>query len=158
MITNLDELGYLFGAEPVTWERSGCYLNTLPTVVKIIEHRVYKDSESGCCCWIQIGRKKCRHHEGSPTVFNVSGYVEGWDGENQTYSVELPCEEAEIWEAIEMADADADEAWNLTHGCTDCNPEGWWDIDEIHPGTLQQGPGGPINKECKTCSGYGVIM
>lgn len=109
-----------------------------------IGNRVYKITESGCPAGVE---EDC---------FWVTGYCEGSDFEHEVYRVRFPCSSEDIDKAIAKADQDGKDTWDATHGCAKCWPEGTCDPwgNEVEPGES----GGPINPDCTTCAGNGIIF
>lgn len=85
-------------------------------------------------CSVPLGTRK---------VFRVGSIVEGTDAEVCPETVPLPCTGDQIDKAIACVESAADDIWNETHGCEDCN-----DDDHDHR----------INPECASCGGDGVMI
>lgn len=79
---------------------------------------------------------------GTETVFTVGSIVEGTDAEVTPVRITLPCEPKALDRAVTDVEAEATRIWNETHGCESC-PEG---------------VGGPIDPNCASCKGQGVIL
>ena len=75
----------------------------------------------------------------------VAGYCEGVDWQFDSYELKFPFIADVFWYSVTKADKDGCEVWDQTHGCDDC---GW----ETEYGFT------PINKECKTCEGHGIVI
>lgn len=92
-------------------------------------------------------------------VFSVSGYCEGSDRDHQEYVVPLPCTPEQIDEAISAANEDGEQTWDETHGCPECQPEGYCDEwgNEWTPED-DNWIGQPINPDCASCEGAGVVI
>ena len=88
--------------------------------------------------------------------FFVTGYCEGSDQEHEVYYVSFPCSPDAIGEAIGQAEQDSQETWDATHGCDKCHPEGTCDEwgNAFAPGEL----GAPINPDCPSCEGAGIVL
>ena len=84
----------------------------------------------------------------------VGSIVEGVDYDCDPVTVTYPFELDEFWKALQSIEDQANEIWKRTHGCEDCWPDGTCDEwgNELSFGAW------PINKECKTCKGYGTII
>jgi len=109
-----------------------------------IGSRVYKNTESGCPAGVEDG------------YFWVTGFCEGSSRPCEVYTVSFPCKSEHIDAAIAKADKDGQTVWDQTHGCSKCWPEGttnkWGEKfvpDEV---------GAPINPDCNTCGGNGVVF
>jgi hypothetical protein len=90
------------------------------------------------------------------TYFWVAGYCEGSDWEHPVHQVPLPCTGEDINKAIDLADEEGKETWDQTHGCEKCFPEGA--VDEYGNEFAPEEAGGPINSDCETCGGNGVVL
>ena len=80
--------------------------------------------------------------------FWVTGYCEGSDWGHPTYEVPFPCTPEAIDEAIAQADKDGCATWDLTHGCDDCGTEPEWSLPSRRP----------VNPDCLTCEGHGIVL
>jgi len=89
-------------------------------------------------------------------AFWVMGYCEGSDQEHEVYHVPFPCSPDAIGEAIGQAEQDSQGTWDATHGCDKCHPEGTCDEwgNEFDPGEV----GAPINPDCTSCEGAGIVL
>ena len=76
----------------------------------------------------------------------VGSIVEGCDHGTETHTLNYPFEIDCFWKALESVEKEAEEIWNDTHGCKDCGDEC---VDTGYT---------PINPECKTCEGEGIII
>ena len=87
---------------------------------------------------------------------SVCGYCEGSDVHIEPHNLTFPFNRDEFSEAVEKADLDGCDAWNQTHGCEECSPEGGLNQygDEFQPGEV----GGPVNPDCSGCKGHGIIL
>ena len=85
----------------------------------------------------------CEVPAGSRLVFRVGSIVEGTDAEVFPETVALPCTGAQIDKAIECVESAANDLWQDTHGCEDCNTD-----EHDHR----------INPECESCGGDGVVI
>ncbi|MBO00359.1 MAG: hypothetical protein CL438_06845 [Acidimicrobiaceae bacterium] len=110
-----------------------------------LERNTYKYTT--CGAWI---------HESDWGVA-LGSIVEGVDEGTQTYTLNYPFTIEEFWEALQAVEDEAAEIWKATHGCEDCH-------DEPHASPLHRGRtwrsyrAWPINPDCKTCEGEGVII
>ena len=80
---------------------------------------------------------------GTELVFRVGSIVEGTDAEVFPETVVLPCTGAQIDKAIACVESAADDIWQETHGCDDCNTD-----EHDHR----------INPECGSCGGDGAMI
>tara|TARA_R110002020_G_scaffold43230_2_gene125898 strand:+ start:710 stop:1114 length:405 start_codon:yes stop_codon:yes gene_type:complete len=134
MITNIKDLAEHLGL---------CFVKHGSTT-EAIGRKVYEATECGCPAGVE------------DDYFWVTGHCEGSARPCEVYTVSFPCEFKTIEAAIKQADADGNEVWDQTHGCSKCWPEGTtnkWG-ESIPPNEL----GGPINPDCETCGGNGVIF
>lgn len=98
-------------------------------IKRLIEKSVYKGTS--CGAWITFTMAGVR----------VGSIVEGTDVCTETRSfVWGKFTDVEFWNALTQIEEQADEIWNATHGCQDCNMDG------------------AINPDCKTCHGEGAIF
>jgi hypothetical protein len=120
------------------------HLGAVRDTTESIGIRVYKDTYCGCPAGVEDG------------YFWVTGYCEGSDQEHEVYKVEFPCKSEDIDKAICQADEDGKNTWDETHGCSKCWSEGQCNAwgEYFSPGEI----GGPINPDCKTCGGDGVVF
>ena len=89
------------------------------------------------------------------TYFYVMGYCEGSDAEHEVYEVPFPCTPEAIDEAIAQADKDGAATWDATHGCDDCGTEPEWELYPVSPTTTCERP---INPDCPSCKGEGIVL
>jgi hypothetical protein len=133
------EVKTLFGIYRATYKASTCGV----TVGFLIDNK-----------WVYCGDlpnepldETLRTHE--ITAASIGGYVEGWDGELEPITLTRKrgglLGVDDYWKAVEVADIEAGDVWNETHGCEDC-------------GTPGEYGGNAINSACKTCGGQGVIL
>lgn len=127
MIRNIQEL-----AHEVSAARDASVGATDEETAKSIARRLYKDTRCGISFWT----------DGATVV--VSGYCEGVDVDCQNHELTFPFETEKFWEAVEEADKDGCEMWDMTHGCEKCGEE----ID----GHI------PVNPGCKSCGGHGTVI
>lgn len=127
----------LKGKKNVVWNLTdlASYVGASEDTEKSIQHRLYKDTDSGIGFSVDAGGKEV----------SVSGYCEGTDAECQTYALAFPFTTKEFDEMVSMADKDGSDLWDQTHGCEKCGPE-----DEFG--------NRPINPKCKECGGCGTIL
>ena len=76
----------------------------------------------------------------------VGSIVEGVDYGTENHILVYPFTLSDFWSALEEVELEAEEIWNATHGCDDCGEEDPWTLAT------------PINPECKTCKGRGVVI
>tara|TARA_R100001082_G_C4243108_1_gene108216 strand:- start:156 stop:521 length:366 start_codon:yes stop_codon:yes gene_type:complete len=76
----------------------------------------------------------------------VGSIVEGCDWGTETHELNYPFEIDCFWKALELVEKEAEEIWKDTHGCEDCGDEC---VDTGYT---------PINPECKSCEGEGLIL
>ena len=76
----------------------------------------------------------------------VGSIVEGCDHGTEAHELNYPFEIDCFWKALESVEKEAEEIWNDTHGCEDCGDEC---VDTGYT---------PINPECKSCEGEGIIL
>ena len=77
----------------------------------------------------------------------VGSIVEGVDLETDTYYLPYPFTMEQLWEALGCVDDEAENIWNITHGCEHClggepNEYGYYSIDP----------------DCPVCKGEGVVL
>jgi hypothetical protein len=85
----------------------------------------------------------CEVPVGTRTVFRVGSIVEGVDAEVFPETVVLPCTGAQIDQAIECVEFAANDLWQDTHGCDECNTD-----EHDHR----------INPDCESCGGDGAMI
>lgn len=134
MITNLEDLcvevGYGYdGSDPAY-------------SIKLLEKAIYKGTE--CGAWIECLDNGVR----------MGSIVEGAEECTGVSVLEYPFSEDDFWDSLSDIEIEATQIWNDTHGCEDCWPDGY--IDEW--GNDRQFGFWPINPECETCKGEGVIL
>jgi hypothetical protein len=129
----LDERGYILDAEivdylttEVEWGNFG-----LPVGQKYFE--VSFDTYTG----------------GYAPGVSFGSIVEGIDAYTEVESVAFPCEEQDIWDALQRVEDEANHLWMETHGCPEC-----WGGEEVE-GELG---GRPVDGECSRCKGHGTII
>jgi len=124
------------------------YLGAYDDTSKAIARCVYRGTAAGCPAGVERGVDQ--------DIFWVTGFCEGSDWEHEVYHVPFPCSPDAIGEAIEQAEKDSQETWDATHGCDKCHPEGtgdeWGNV--FAPGEV----GAPINPDCPSCEGAGIIL
>lgn len=77
---------------------------------------------------------------------SVGSIVEGCDHETETHEYHYGGFTLDMfYNGLEMVEEEAKEIWNETHGCRDCDPRF---EDELVP----------VNPECKSCNGEGIII
>lgn len=76
--------------------------------------------------------------------------VEGIDACTEVETVAFPCEEQDIWDALQRVEDEANYLWMETHGCPDC-----WGGEEDVEGEYGYRP---VDGECPTCKGHGTII
>jgi hypothetical protein len=72
-------------------------------------------------------------------------------------NVEFPFREEDFWAAVKQADQDGCDVWSETHGCPDCGTFSYECACCVRDGCEDCGAEKPVNPECKTCKGHGVI-
>ena len=82
-----------------------------------------------------------------PKALLVSSIVEGVDDGTEIHCLYYPFTIDQFQDALQSVEDEADEIWKATHGCEDCHDEPLW-----------TGKAWPINPDCKTCRGEGVII
>lgn len=75
--------------------------------------------------------------------------VEGVDAYAQVQTVAFPCEEKEVWDALQAVEDEAAWIWDETHGCPSC-----WGGEEVEG---EMG-GRMVDPECPVCKGHGTII
>jgi hypothetical protein len=85
------------------------------------------------------------HYDRETNSVSVSGYCEGTDVECTPITLTFPFLPKEWDNAVTDADREGCELWDNTHGCDDCYEGGEFGDR-------------PVNPECKTCGGHGVIV
>ena len=78
----------------------------------------------------------------------VGSIVEGIDLECESVVVELTDPDTfskNYWAAVDAVNEEACQLWDETHGCPDCFGHG---DEELHP----------IDPECQSCGGFGVVI
>ena len=80
----------------------------------------------------------------------VGSIVEGLDVECDSVVVELEDTDPDTfsknyWAAVDAVNEEASQLWDETHGCPDCFGHG---DEELHP----------IDPECQSCGGFGVVI
>ena len=73
--------------------------------------------------------------------------VDGVDQVTDVMVLFYPFEMEKFWEERDKIEKQAEEIWNETHGCEDCDIVSKFD-EGLHA----------INSECKTCNGEGIII
>ena len=105
-----------------------------------IETTVYK--YTACGAWVDLEEKGW---------IRMGSIVEGVDEETDVHELEFGDFTLEDFnQAIDSIEAQVEEIWDRTHGCADCFPD--------HP----EDPLGlcinPINPDCGSCEGAGIII
>ena len=100
-----------------------------------LKRNVYK--YTSCGAWVS-------EDEQGVTLGSI---VEGVDEGTQTPTLNYPFTIDQFQDALQSVEDEADEIWKATHGCEDCHDEPLW-----------TGKAWPINPDCKTCRGEGVII
>lgn len=101
----------------------------------LIRKAIYKGTE--CGAWINF------REDG----VDIGSIVEGVN--ECTDTIKLDYEkftDEDFWQALKKIEQQAKEIWDRTHGCDDCSEE----IDE--------NGNRPINPDCPTCKGEGIII
>lgn len=75
----------------------------------------------------------------------LGSIVEGVDHGTSDYELPFPFTRDDLFETLEKVEHQANEIWNLTHGCPHCGPR-----DEM--GYIK------INPDCTSCKGEGTII
>lgn len=81
-----------------------------------------------------------------PEGITVGSIVEGVDEGTQTHTLDYPFTIDQFWSALKCVEDEADTIWKETHGCENCGEE--------DPCTGYT----PINDECVSCKGEGLII
>lgn len=95
----------------------------------------YKGTD--CGAWLELR---------DPVTIEMGSIVEGVEECSETHTLTFPFEEKQVWDALDAIEKDCERIWNETHGCEDCYP-----VDEE---TMYI----PVNPECKTCGGDGIVI
>lgn len=118
-----------------------CYMVYDDDTDKHLEKRIAKALFKATSCGICFGLTE----EGSG--ISMAGYCEGIDHRPyDDHNLQFPFTMEEFWKAAEMADRDGCELWDLTHGCEDCG------LEDPETGYT------PINPDCSSCGGEGIIF
>lgn len=96
---------------------------------------VYKGTD--CGAWLELT---------DPNTIEMGSIVEGADECSDSHTLTFPFEGKQIWDALDAIEKECDRIWNETHGCEDCFP-----VDEETGYT-------PVNPNCKSCSGDGIVI
>jgi len=107
-----------------------------------LERNIYK--YTACGAWI---------HE-SDWGIALGSIVEGVDEGTQTYTLNYPFTIDQFQDALQSVEDEAEKIWKATHGCENCHDEP--QVDEW--GNEHEFGTWPINPECKTCEGLGVVI
>ena len=81
----------------------------------------------------------------SETSIALGSIVEGCDYGAETVVLEWPFTDEVIWSTLTDIEEECEMIWNSTHGCPDC-----FDISDDEPS--------PINQNCSSCQGEGLIL
>ena len=107
-----------------------------------LKRNVYK--YTSCGAWVS---------EDEQGVF-LGSIVEGTDQCTMTYNLQYPFTIDQFQDSLQSVEDEANEIWNSTHGCQDCHDHP--QVDEC--GNEREFGEWPINPDCKTCEGEGVII
>ena len=99
----------------------------------VITKGVYKYTT--CGAWIEF----------TPTGVVVGSIVEGIEECTPSHTLDYPFSQEAFSAALTTVEEEAAELWDNSHGCDDCG--------DPNPNELT-----PINPDCETCGGEGVIM
>lgn len=131
-----------------------------------IAKRLYKDTSCGISFWVYPTEFDLRRMEAcdlSPDFklnqgVGVSGYCEGTDRECPNHTLDFPFTADAFWEAVKQADQDGCDTWGETHGCAACGTDSYECECCVRDGCLECNAERPINPECKSCQGHGVVI
>jgi len=105
-----------------------------------IKRSIYK--YTNCGAWVDHEQHGC---------IRLGSIVEGVDECTDVHQLEFGNFTInDFWSAIKEIENQANEIWNRTHGCEDCYPE--------YKNDFEKEGINPINPECKSCEGAGIII
>lgn len=128
-INCLDDLAKEFGYTAATVD-----------VQKLIARAIYKGTS--CGAWLEV----------EESGIKAGSIVEGVDQETSVQSLQYPFTKEQFWAAIKAVEDEAKEIWDETHGCDGC----WEGCEDC--GEKELGQYIPVNPNCKSCGGEGVII
>lgn len=108
------------------------------------EKSVYRGTD--CGAWIEVL---------DDNTIRMGSIVEGADECALAHELTMPFTGQAIWDALNAIEKDCERIGDETHGCDDCWPEGHCSEFEFH----KERPwmGWPINPDCKSCDGEGMV-
>lgn len=85
----------------------------------------------------------------APLGVSFGSIVEGIEGCTEVETVAFPCDEKDIWDALQRVEDEANYLWMETHGCPEC-----WGGEEM------EGEYGyrPVDGGCGKCKGHGIVI
>lgn len=115
-----------------------------------VKHAAYENTE--CGAWVEFA-------DGAVWVGSI---VEGAERSASPIELRVPFSLKEYNEALDQVEQEARRIWMETHGCEECWPDGYPEGDPkgYYCSELEQMefPGWPVNPECPTCEGEGVVI
>jgi len=115
-------------------------LNDLLKVVGVdskgeLERVIYKYTD--CGAWVATDNAE---------EVRLGSIVEGVDYVTREHCLTYPFTRDKFWRALEAIEEEAEQIWDDTHGCEDCGEE---DPESGYT---------PINPDCKSCGGDGIVF
>ena len=117
-------------------------IDTEQQMLESLRHRLSKDTSSG------VGIALLRDASQNVCAVVLVGCCEGSNAELPSHELALPFTETQWRDTIEQCEAESNDEWMATHGCADCYPSD----GDYEPGKC------PVNPECKSCQGEGIVV